>query len=119
MGKTWKKRKKTKQKRKRERPRLLVEWICAECREVHRISFPYSLKHLRAKGKAFKIKWGGRGNIKRLEIDYRTPLTKMNDFINSLFSQKFKAKKYVKIYYPEKLINLLKRNEIEKSEIPI
>ena len=107
------KSKKPKKKRKRKLPRILVEWFCSECDQVHRISFPYSLKHLRERGQGIRVKWGARDSIKKLEIDYRTTLMEMNDFLNSLFSQKFKAKKYVKISYPKKLIDLLRRNEIE------
>ena len=104
---------KRKKPKKKKLPRILVEWFCSECDQVHRISFPYSLKHLRERGQGIRVKWGARDSIKKLEIDYRTTLTDLNDFLNSVFSQKFKAKKYVKICYPKKLIDLLRRNETE------
>ena len=37
----------------------------------------------------------------------------MNDLLNFLFSERFEAKEYVKIYYSRELFALLMRNEQE------
>ena len=96
--------KKPKKKSKRKLPRILVEWFCSECDQVHRISFPYRF------GVNIKIKWGDRDKIKKLVIGYKTTLSQLNDFLNSLFSDRFHAIKYVKISYPKSLLKKLKKN---------
>ena len=101
---------KPKKKRKRKLPRILVEWFCGKCNEVHRLSFPYSLKPLIEKRKGIRVKWG-KAKLKIIEFRHETTLTEMNNFLVSLFSQEFDAKEYVKIWYPRKLFNLLRKNE--------
>jgi len=89
-------------------PRILVEWECSECDQIHRISFPCVMKSLMA---GIRVKWGKKENIKKLEIDYGISLSKLNEFLNSTFYERFHAINYVKISYPERLLNLLGRNE--------
>ena len=101
--------KKPKMKRKRKKPRIWVEWICGRCHRVHRISFPYSFQPLR-RGEVATVRWGASKLIS-LQIAYGATLTQINDFLNSLFTEKFDAQKYVKISYPEKLANRLREKE--------
>jgi len=58
-----------------------------------------------------RVKWGKRDNIKKLELDYGTSLSKLNEFLNFTFSERFNAINYVKLYYPESLSKLLEKNE--------
>lgn len=58
-----------------------------------------------------RVKWGKRDNIKKLELDYGTPLSKLNEFLNFTFSERFHAINYVKISYPKSLLKLLEHNE--------
>ena len=101
--------KKPKRKRKRKKPRIWVEWICGKCHKVHRLSFPYSLQPLR-RGEVLRVKWGAT-KPRSLNIDYGATLTQINEFLNSLFTEEFEAKEYVKIGYPQSLLNKLEKNE--------
>jgi len=102
------------EKRKRQKkklPRILVEWICSKCDLVHRISFPVSVKS--SLMPSYKIIWGYKNNIKRLELNSGCPLSKINQVLTSVIVEKFDSKgsEYVKISYPEKLFEMLKMNE--------
>ena len=101
--------KKPKRKRKRKLPRIWVEWLCGTCKRVHRISFPYSFEPLRS-GEVARAKFGAT-KIRKLQISYGATLTQINDFLNSLFTEKFDAQKYVKISYPENLAKRLREKE--------
>ena len=98
---------KRKKPKKKKLPRIMVEWFCGKCHQVHRISLPY---RLRAQQRSH-VHFGRRNKIKKLDIDYHTTLKELNDFINSLFSERFDAINYVKISYPESLLKKLKKNE--------
>ena len=95
-------------KKKRKLPRILVEWICSECDQVHRISIPYTIRY-----SGIKVEMRGAKNvIKKLELDADSTLTELNEFLNSLFFQYFHAINYVKIRYPERLFKRLQENEL-------
>ena len=100
-----------KKKRKRKLPRILVEWICSKCDQVHRISLPYRFKAIRGTGQAVMSKWG-TAKVKKLWVDPTVTLSEMNEFLNSLFFKKFHAVEYVKIRYPERLLEKLKENAL-------
>jgi len=97
---------KWKKPKKKKLPRILVEWFCGKCHQVHRLSFRY---RLRAQQRSH-VHFGERDKIKRLDIDHHTTLTELNSFINSLFSDRFHAINYVKISYPESLLKKLVEN---------
>ena len=99
-------------------PRILVEWICGKCKKVHRISFDYSFRSLLRKREGFKVFWGNARQIRKLELGHETSLSKLSEFLNSLFSEEFNAEEYVKIYYPKKLFVLLTKNEGETNPLP-
>ena len=99
-------------------PRILVEWICGKCKKVHRISFSYSFRSVLRKRQGFKVFWGNARQIRKVELGHETSLSELNEFLNSLFSEEFNAKEYVKIYYPKKLFVLLTKNEGETNPLP-
>ena len=109
--------KKPKRKRRGKLPRILVEWICGKCDKVHRISFAYSFRPVWwKKRKGIRAKWGDRHTkfkLTKVKLEHETTLSEMNEFLNSLFSEKYEAKQYVKIYYPKELLALLIKNEEE------
>ena len=100
--------KKPKKKKKRKRLRIWVEWKCGECLQIHRISFPVVLRSLLV---GIKRRGGEKKTFKSLHIDYGTPLSRLNAFLNTTFYEEFHAMNYVKISYPQELLSLLESNE--------
>jgi len=100
--------------------RIWVEWICVECDSIHRISFFCSFRSVWQRKKGIRAKWGRprrKFKLSKVEIEYETSLSELNDFLNSLFSEMFNAKQYVKIYYPKELLIFLLENEKENRAL--
>lgn len=102
-----------KRKKKKKHPRILLEWKKGTG-EINRIRFPIWIRSLSEKPK-IRVRWGWKQRIRRMEIDTLTTLTELNQFLNSLVSQNFKAKGKITIYYPESLHKFLSKNEERKT----